>query len=105
MPLPADVLYLSLDRAVRRLVWQTFYAGAPNDGIVMLISFSSRTRSHMSSWPRGVGRALPCRSIGLLGVRVVGRIPNPQGARTDERGWDLHLARDKSTHRAHLAVT
>jgi len=38
----------------------------------------------------GVRRALPCSCIGLLGVRV-GRTPNPQGARPDERGWDLQL--------------
>jgi len=34
VPLPAVVLHLSLRRAVRRLVWQTFSAGAPNDGVV-----------------------------------------------------------------------
>src|SRR5207248_5290110 len=40
---------------------------------------------------KGVSRALPCNSIGLLEVRVA-RTLKSQGARPDERGWELQLA-------------
>src|SRR5215210_1179610 len=53
----------------------------------------------MRARPCGVSRALACSRIGLLVVRV-GRTPDPQGARSDERGWDLHLARHRSVEAA-----
>jgi hypothetical protein len=52
---------------------------------------SSRTRTHNKSHWNGVSLALPCSRIGLLEVRV-GRTLKSQGARPDERAWELHLA-------------
>src|SRR5207248_3837780 len=52
---------------------------------------SSRTRTHNNDRWKGVSRALPCNSIGLLEVRVA-RTLKSQGARPDERGWELQLA-------------
>src|SRR5204863_7460359 len=51
---------------------------------------SSRTRTHNNDRWKGVSRALPCNSIGLLEVRVA-RTLKSQGARPDERGWELQL--------------